>query len=365
MKKGLRFIIAFLTLASLGTWFLPAAEAMGGKVSIADVLIKAGIGYYDKTGIAAEIYGFLQTYLGIYVWFIAASAGLVVIEAVLIAVLRRRAAYVTALIISVINIGAFLALFFLFEMKLGEVEAVLGGLVKISCLALFAWIAVYALNVILAVIGIILWRAPKENDGEEIYLEQINRAETERARRRQTRDQERVRRESARQAQLPHNVPPRPHKVTRTSDGQEGNPDPCVWAAPEKGIPTPVQERQSAEHPEPYRSNDNQPKPAGDFTGAITGENGLYSGKVYRLKDKKEVFFVMEGTDAVLTPYEEDGAAAGVYYIAEYGEYCVEPFEKNKVFLGSGQPLGKGRQYYLPRGSKVCIGNPENRFILD
>ena len=64
----------------------------------------------------------------------------------------------------------------------------------------------------------------------------------------------------------------------------------------------------------------------------------------------------------MLSPYEEEGAAAGIYYIREYGEYCAEPFEKRAVFLESGQPLGKGRQYYLPRGTKIYVGSRENSF---
>ena len=334
MKKGLRFIIAFFTLASIGTWFLPAAEVMGEKISIADVLVKAGIGYFDRSGIDAQMYGFLQTYLGFYVWFIAGAAGLVLIEAVLIAVLRKRAAYITALIISVINIGAFLGLFFLFRMKLGEVEAVLGGLVKISYIVLAAWTAVYALNVILAIIGIILWRTPGETDSEEIYLEQINRAEAERARRRQAQEQKNIQPDMPRQGQQVYNAQP-PIGAPQTTDGQKEAQEPSAWAPP-----------------------------AGGFFGAISGESGLYSGKVYRLRDKKEVFFIMEGESAVLTPYEEEGAAAGIYYVSEYGEYCAEPLEKNMVFLDSGQPLGKGRQYFLPRGTKICIGSRANSFIL-
>lgn len=101
-----------------------------------------------------------------------------------------------------------------------------------------------------------------------------------------------------------------------------------------------------------------------EFSGAVAGESGLYEGKVYQLSDKKEVFFYMKEDRAVLSPYEEDGAAAGIYYIKEYEEYCAEPFEKGVLFLESGQPLGKGRQYYLPRGTKIYIAGKQNLFTL-
>lgn len=314
MKKGLRFIIAVLTLASLGTWFLPIAELMGIKVSIADVLIKAGIGYYDRAGTEAVLYGFLRTYAGVYVWIIAGAAGIVLIESVLIAALRKRASYITALILSVINIGAFLGAFFLFQMKLDEIEKASGGMVKITYLALFAWIAVYALNVILSMIGIILWRAPRETGEEEIYLEQISRVEAERARRQS---------------------------------------ETAAWAPPQE------ENRNSGAAAVP-----GQAEAGNTFSGAISGDNGMYSGKIYPMEDKKEVFFFLRGESAVLSPYEEEGAAAGIYYISEYGEYCTEPFEKNTVFLESGQPLGKGRQYYLPRGTKIYMGSRANSFTL-
>jgi hypothetical protein len=55
---------------------------------------------------------------------------------------------------------------------------------------------------------------------------------------------------------------------------------------------------------------------------------------------------------------------AAVYYISEYQEYCVEVNEKLCVFLESGQPLGKGRDYYLPRGTKIYVKDAGNTFTL-
>ena len=55
---------------------------------------------------------------------------------------------------------------------------------------------------------------------------------------------------------------------------------------------------------------------------------------------------------------------AGVYFIGDYNEYCVEPYEKSAVFLESGQPLGKGRKYYLPRGTRVYVKDKNNQFTL-
>lgn len=350
MKKGLRFIIAVLILASLGIWFLPIVEAdvVGVKVSIVDVF-KVGIGYYNKESLEAISYASIQPFIEPYVWYIAGAAGFVVVEAILTAVLRKRAAYITAMIISVINIGAYAALFFILKEKFGEVEKVLiqfsaDGMIKLSYLTLYAWIAVYALVFILSMIGIILWRKPRETDSEDIYLEQISRVEAQRA-----------------QRQMPEQpyTDRKPSGIRREEILREQ--DPSAWGpSQEKSTASALAQQQAGA----VRMPGVKPDASDEFTGAISGESGLYAGRIYSLKDKKEVFFIMNDKNAVLSPYEEEGAAAGIFFIKEYGEYCAEPFEKNTVFLESGQPLGKGRQYYLRRGTKIYIGDRDNSFTL-
>lgn len=335
MKKGLKFIIALLIAGSLGIWFLPVMETAVKSVSVADVF-KIGMGYYDRNSMLTELYAFIQSRIESYAWLIAGAAGFVVVEAILTAVLRKRAAYIMGIIVSLINAGAFLALFFVLEDRFTELEHLFtmyigDNLIELSYLELFAWLAVYALVLILSVIGLILWRKPRETNEEEIYLEQIQRAEAERARRQSAQNQ----------------------------SGNYSQPDgfqkekPSAWAPPEeKETALPVEQSMADTAAE------------NEFSGAVAGESGLYEGKVYQLSDKKEVFFYMKEDRAVLSPYEEDGAAAGIYYIREYEEYCAEPFEKGVLFLESGQPLGKGRQYYLPRGTKIYIAGKENLFTL-
>lgn len=335
MKKGLKFIIALLIAGSLGIWFLPVMETAVKSVSVADVF-KIGMGYYDRNSMLTELYAFIQSRIESYAWLIAGAAGFVVVEAILTAVLRKRAAYIMGIIVSLINAGAFLALFFVLEDRFAELEHLFtmyigDNLIELSYLELFAWLAVYALVLILSVIGLILWRKPRETNEEEIYLEQIQRAEAERARRQSAQNQ----------------------------SGNYSQPDgfqkekPSVWAPPEeKETALPVEQSMADTAAE------------NEFSGAVAGESGLYEGKVYQLSDKKEVFFYIKEDRAVLSPYEEDGAAAGIYYIKEYEEYCAEPFEKGVLFLESGQPLGKGRQYYLPRGTKIYIAGKQNLFTL-
>lgn len=343
MKKGLKFIIALLTAGSLGIWFLPVLETAVKSVSFADVF-KIGMGYYDRNSIMGELYAFIQSHIESYAWLIAGAAGFVLIEAILIAVLRKRAAYVMGILVSLINAGAFLALFYVLEEKFGEMERLFAmfigdNLIQLSYLELFAWLAVYALVLILSIIGLILWRTPGKADGGDLYLEQIRRAEAERARRQSAQNQQQ--RETVRRQPSP--AP----RQNRDQAGYSGRQNEAAYPAPD------IREETAADSPGEK-----------EFSGAVAGESGLYKGKVYRLSDKKEVFFYIKDGSAVLSPYEEAGAAAGIYYIKEYDEYCAEPFEKGTVFLESGQPLGKGRQYYLPRGTKIYIADKENLFTL-
>jgi len=360
VKKGLRFIIALLLLGSLGIWFLPILQAAGTEISVVDVFA-VGMGYYDRNGLEGVLYASVQTYLESYAWIIAAAAGIVVMETVFVCALRKRAPYILAIFISLINSAAFAALFVVLNDKFGEIERALisisaEGILSVSYVTLYAWLAVYALVFIFSVIGLILWRTPRERNREEIYLEQISRAEAERAHRRSA---------SLHQPEPRREQPVRQHQPdTRHQGNQEyWNPapfqreeEPSIWAPEEKENITPAAE---AVHPQTARES-----AAEEFAGAIACEGGLYAGKVYPLKDKTEVFFLLKEGEAVLSPYEEEGASAGIYYIKEYGEYCAEPFEKGMLFLASGQPLGKGRQYYLPRGTKIYVSDRKNTFTL-
>lgn len=373
MKKGLRFIIALLTLGSLGIWFLPVAKLAGIEVSVIDVFM-TGIGYYDKNSLEGVVYAAAQPYVEPYMWIIAAAAGIVVIEAILAAVLRKKAAYGMGIIISLVNSGAFVALYIILNNELGEIKKWFGlvqmdGAVSLSYVPLYAWIAVYALILLLSVIGIILWRKPKKKDAEELYLEQISRAEAERARRQAAPE----RREAPAYMGYPEHryeqTPGNGRQMNRRAEPVPVAPEdywhPAEFQQDEKPLETPQQEnRDEMWAAKAEQARENEPDAAGSFEGAVVCESGRYAGKAYPLEDKKEIFFFLREGEAELAPYEAEGAAAGVYYISEYGEYCAEPFERNMVFLESGQPLGKGRQYYLPRGTKIYISAKNNIFTL-
>ena len=105
-------------------------------------------------------------------------------------------------------------------------------------------------------------------------------------------------------------------------------------------------------------------KNQGVYQGAIIGIAGVYSGKAYPLVPKEQVFF--QGNDQYLEVKkgESDQSVCSIFYVPEYDEYCFEPFLPLTCFLISGQPLGKDRSYYLPRGTEFFIYSKNNHFKL-
>ena len=100
------------------------------------------------------------------------------------------------------------------------------------------------------------------------------------------------------------------------------------------------------------------------FEGAIKGIKGLYKKKVYILYDRVQVYFLHKSSEVVFSEYRDEKSMIGIYYIKRYREYCLEVYQNNVCFLQSGQPLGLGKRYYLPRGTQIFLDNRENSFLL-
>ena len=100
------------------------------------------------------------------------------------------------------------------------------------------------------------------------------------------------------------------------------------------------------------------------FEGAVKGESGLYKNRIYKLKDRMLVFVCEENNQIFWSDANESKLLVEVYFVKEYREYCITPKEMRCCFLESGQPLGKDRTYYLPRGTKIFICDNKNSFEL-
>ena len=100
--------------------------------------------------------------------------------------------------------------------------------------------------------------------------------------------------------------------------------------------------------------------------GALRGESGIYASQVYPMKERVPVYFGRDSQKRLMIMEQKNmqEVEAEVYYVAEYQEYCVKPMRKLAVFLESGQPLGAGREYRLPRGMKICMVGKEEVFTL-
>ena len=83
------------------------------------------------------------------------------------------------------------------------------------------------------------------------------------------------------------------------------------------------------------------------------------------MEDRVPVYCCKEDRQMVVVPGRTGDLAAEIYYVTAYGEYCVKPHRRMTVFLESGQPLGEGREYYLPRGMRIYLENRDNSFVLE
>ena len=85
-------------------------------------------------------------------------------------------------------------------------------------------------------------------------------------------------------------------------------------------------------------------------------------------KEEKEFFGAIEGIQLPYTGKVFPMSKGKYIYDTKYDEYVVIPQKKRCVHLESGQPLGVGRVYYLPRAMKIVIkneqGQNENMFRL-
>ena len=344
MKNGLKYLIAILIAGSLGIWFIPLLNISIVQMSLMDVM-KIGLGFYGGSTEAELIYGSIQTYLSTFAWGIAAAALFVLIEAFFTAVLGKRKGYIVSLVSSIVNAVAGGAAFLMLWLRVEEVKKatiliLTGDAVNVNFIPLVVWIGIYILIFILSIVGINLWSSAKSDKQEEIYIEQINRLK---------------------QTERPVSEPPvrQFDEGVQRRGGQQKEPVRKIYRGEEyRAMP----EKSQKNIGQGYSEKDNVE--IENFSGALLGTTGLFSGKAYPLENETEVFFREEDGNVFVIPYEKVDNLAGVYYIGQYQEYCVEPFGKMTFFLESGQPLGKGRKYYLPRGTKVYLRDKRNQFTL-
>lgn len=197
------------------------------------------------------------------------------------------------------------------------------GEIEIRMLPIFAWVALYIVILLLTVLGLCLGKAQIVPAGQrDDRTENVPSGEM-------------ARRESGRESEAP-----------KAAVAQQGY----------QAVPAATGSLADSDFDS-------------DFGGGIIGENGIYASKVYLMKDREPVYFCQEDRMLLLRKDVPEGPAAEtslaeICYVAEYREYRVKPMRRQAVFLKSGQPLGAGREYYLPRGMKVYIEDRNQTFTL-
>lgn len=357
MKKVLKYIIAVIMLASVGIGSMTLASAGAVRLSVFN-MIKMGTVEKGDGGILQGLMDTFLSYIEEYAYILLVFLGVIVIVAVLTAALPVKAAYIVS-IAGQAAINVFACILYIQMRRFvssiqGAVEGVKGffglgaltdiGRIEMHYLPVILWIVLYFLTLVMAVIGLVM---KEEQSGqkrtEDILPENIGRGGSVYLNRIQELEENRKRAEDSRVAGSPY--PAGNREITWQRNAPPRMPAPKREAAPY--VPADRQTRQ-------------------EFGGALLGESGRFASMAYPMRERVPVYFYREERGVVVVPEQEYGREmmASVYYVDEYQEYCVEPAQKRMIFLESGQPLGAGREYYLPRGMRIYLINREQMFTL-
>ena len=303
MKKRLRYIIALFMLGSMGIVFLPLVSLGDLRLSVANV-VRMGFTKDGDLGFLQEVMEMAKSYIRNYSYMILVWLILIFAVAVLTALLPTGAAYIVSIIGQIaVNV---IAIIFYVQIK-DLITSVENALESVKGFFNFGGLpGVDGIGEIeVHILPVLFWIG--------IYLVTLSLA---------------------------------------------------VWGALMKEEMTnPIQNPGIPEAVEPRTME--KETVCLDFHGAITGEKGIYAAKTFLMEDRVPVYCCKEDRQMVVVPGRTGDLAAEIYYVTAYGEYCVKPHRRMTVFLESGQPLGEGREYYLPRGMRIYLENRDNSFVLE
>lgn len=303
MKKRLRYIIALFMLGSMGIVFLPLVSLGDLRLSVANV-VRMGFTKDGDLGFLQEVMEMAKSYIRNYSYMILVWLILIFAAAVLTALLPTGAAYIVSIIGQIaVNV---IAIIFYVQIK-DRITSVENALESVKGFFNFGGLpGVDGIGEIeVHILPVLFWIG--------IYLVTLSLA---------------------------------------------------VWGALMKEeMGNPIQNPGMPEAVEPRTME--KETVCLDFHGAITGEKGIYAAKTFLMEDRVPVYCCKEDRQMVVVPGRTGDLAAEIYYVTAYGEYCVKPHRRMTVFLESGQPLGEGREYYLPRGMRIYLENRDNSFVLE
>lgn len=327
MKKYLRYVAGGLFAAALLILlFAPLIDVAVMELSLADVMkLGSGIGSSNAWGGFEDV---LREYMKPY-FFVILFLILLVIASVLGCVLLSwRSAYVAALAgVAATNIVTVISVWTLYsktkELRQGLSFFGMEGLIRLHKGPIILWFLLCAGILAISVWGIIqAAKMPERERVRDILPESFNGRKN----------------------------PWEDHRDLTAQVGREDYLNRINELEQEKQRREMFQEIVHEKQEEKR-----QQERMAHFHGALKGLEGIYDKKIYGLEEKLPVYFVRDGEQVFVSEKKEEDTLAEVYYISEYGEYCLTPKKRRACILESGQPLGPDRHYYLKRGTRIGV----------
>ncbi|MDY5985724.1 MAG: hypothetical protein SPJ81_02010 [Lachnoclostridium sp.] len=308
MREKVKFIPPILHIFAVvfGMILLPFVKIGKIRLTIWSIL-KIGFGKSEGSILEKGVLSIIKSYTQPFVYLILIMIVLLIVMVVLSIVINGKNAYIAGIIGQFVMNGTVIYLFFKLRHNIYAIREMvsffdLEGVVSFQIFPLIIWILLEILAFMINVCGLYLFR--DTNFDREEYIHDII-----------------------------------------TPGGRNVIPEVVISE-------------------EPVSSKPNFPQDS-SYYGAIVGKTGMYKEMAFELR-KKELVFVVEDGKQILIQREKmsSNMVAQLFYIPEYQEYCIKPLKKLNVFLMSGQPLGNGREYYLPRGTQIYILDKQNLFTL-
>lgn len=103
-----------------------------------------------------------------------------------------------------------------------------------------------------------------------------------------------------------------------------------------------------------------------ELTGAMICIQGQALGSMLSLKSDKRLIV---GRDAMVCDYAVLDSRVSrkhmeITYIGALNKYRIVDYSSNGVFLQDGSRLVKNKEYYLPPGTEINLGQGNNRYKL-
>ncbi len=319
MNKYLKYILAICFVDMLGVAFLPIIEVSIYRLSIFDIL-KMTLNGNQNIEFLKELQKVMYQYMFKYLILFAIAVALILIASVLCIIQKDEHVYKRSIIYAlIVNFYSSCVMFACYK----SIETLDFSTdffqtrpdISLYLITVFIWEMITLLIILISIVGIKMEKVENveiEEDISELFQEDI-------------------------------------HSFENQDIMEEDNPL-------EVKIQDEYQQYSEIEEGQKYMEDNYQ---SSVFEGMVLN----IDQKVLVLKDRKEVY-ILDGNEIDICRSQQGFVLGNIYYVSQYEEYCVQPLQTMTIFLASGQPLGKNRFYYLPRGTEIYIKDQTNKFKL-